>query len=345
MRKPGVTPALLAGFLAMGPLLAGCLIDLPAAGAQPADPAVAEVLSAVVAVESKVPASARTAPALGTERAGSGVVIDGDGLIVTIGYLILEASEVTVTALGGEPTAATVVAYDHATGFGLIRAKRPLGVTPMPLGRSSAIADFERLLVTAFGGVHSVRPAIAVSRREFAGYWEYLLDEAIFTSPPYPVFGGAALVDGQGRLVGIGSLAVGDALRGERVLPGNMFVPIDALKSVMGDLLSRGRSGPSRPWIGIYSSEMEGLVVVQRVAEDGPAARAGVRAGDVIVEVEGVRVNTLAGLYRALWNKREPGDRVTLKLLRGDEPRSVSVKTGDRYAWLNLKPAEQPPGR
>lgn len=340
MRKPGVAPALLAGFMAMGPVLAGCLITPPAAEAQPADPEVAEILSAVVAVEAKVPASARTAPALGTQRAGSGVVIGGDGLIVTIGYLILEASEVTVTALGGEPTAADIVAYDHATGFGLIRAKRSLGVTPMPLGRSSAVAEFDRLLVTAFGGVHAVRPAVAVSRREFAGYWEYLLDGAIFTSPPYPMYGGAALLDSNGRLVGIGSLAVGDALRGERVLPGNMFVPIDALKSVMGDLLSRGRSGRSHPWIGVYSGEIEGQVVVQRVAEDGPAARAGVRAGDVIVGIEGVPVNTLAGLYRALWNGREPGDRVTLKLLRGDEPRSVSVETGDRYAWLNLKPAE-----
>jgi S1-C subfamily serine protease len=338
MRKTGVPPVLLAGVLATGPVLAGCLLALPAVEAQPADPAVAEVLSAVVAIESKVPASARTAPALGTERAGSGVVIDGDGLIVTIGYLILEASEVTVTALGGEPISAEIVAYDHATGFGLIRATRPLGVTPMILGRSSAVAEFDRLLVTAFGGVHAVRPAVAVSRREFAGYWEYLLDGAIFTSPPYPMFGGAALLDSNGHLVGIGSLAVGDALRGERVLPGNMFLPIDVLKSVMGDLLSRGRSSGSRPWVGVYSREIEGLVVVQRVAEEGPASRAGVRAGDIIVEIEGVPVTSLAGFYRALWKGREPGDRVTIKLLRGEEPRTVSVETGDRYAWLNMRP-------
>ena len=340
MRKPGVAPELIAGLLPMGPVFACCLLALPTVDAQPADPPVAEVLSAVVAVQSKVPASARTAPALGTERAGSGVVIDGDGLIVTIGYLILEASEVTVTALGGEPTSAEIVAYDHGTGFGLIRANRPLGVTPMPLGRSNAVAEFDRLLVTAFGGVHAVRPAVAVSRREFAGYWEYLLDEAIFTSPPYPMFGGAALLDGNGHLVGIGSLVVNDALQGENMLPGNMFIPIDALKSVMGDLLSHGRSGGTRPWIGVYSREIEGSVVVQRVAEDGPAARAGVRAGDIIVEIEGLAIASLAGLYRALWNDRAPGDRVTIKLLRGDAPRSVSVETGDRYAWLNLKPVE-----
>ncbi len=340
MRKGGVVRAQIAGLIATSAVVAGCLLALPSVEAQSGDPRVSEVLSAVVAVESKVPASARSAPALGTERAGSGVVIDSDGLIVTIGYLILEASEVTVTALGSEPTLAEIVAYDHSTGFGLIRATRPLGVKPMPLGRSNLVAEFDRLLVTAFGGVQAVRPAVAVSRREFAGYWEYLLDGAIFTSPPYPMFGGAALLDSNGHLVGIGSLVVGDALQGERMLPGNMFVPIDALKSVMGDLLSKGRSGGARPWIGVYSHEIEGVVVIQRVAEDGPAARGGIRAGDVIVEIEGVTITNLAGFYRALWSDREPGDRVKITLLRGKELRSVLVETGDRYAWLKLKPAE-----
>ncbi len=333
--------AKLAGLVPAGTVLAGCLIVLPAVEAQSGDLRVAEVLSAVVAVETKVPASARTAPALGTERAGSGVVIDGDGLIVTIGYLILEASEVTVTALGNEPVLAKIVAYDHATGFGLIRATRPLGVKPMPLGRSGSVDEFDPLLVTAFGGVHAVRPAVAVSRREFAGYWEYLLDKAIFTSPPYPMFGGAALLDSNGQLVGVGSLVVGDALRGERMLPGNMFIPIDALKPIMGDLLRYGRSGEDRPWIGVYSQEAAGRVVVQRVAEDAPAARAGIRAGDVIAEIEGEPIFTLAGFYRALWNDHQPGDRVNITLVRGDEPRSVVVETGDRYAWLNLKPIEK----
>ncbi len=339
MRNPDAPGLSFPALFAIGAMLAVGLLALPAAKAQSGDPPAARVLSAVVAVESKVPASARTAPALGTERAGSGVVIDGDGLIVTIGYLILEASEVTVTALGHEPTPAEIVAYDHATGFGLIRASRPLGVIPMPLGRSNAVAEFDRLLVTAFGGVQAVRPAVAVSRREFAGYWEYLLDGAIFTSPPYPMFGGAALLDSNGHLVGIGSLVVGDALQGERMLPGNMFVPIDALKSVMGDLLSHGRSLGSRPWIGVYSQEVEGLIVIQRVAEDGPAARADVRAGDVMVEIDGQSVTTLAGFYRALWSNRKPGDRVKITVLRGNELRSLIVETGDRYAWLKLGPA------
>lgn len=341
MHRSGATRVPLAGLIATGTVLAGCLLAQPSAEGQTGDLPVSEILSAVVAVESRVPASARSAPALGTERAGSGVVIDSDGLIVTIGYLILEASAVTVTVLGSEPTLAEIVAYDHSTGFGLIRATRPLGVKPMPLGRSNQVAEFDRLLVTAFGGVRAVRPAVAVSRREFAGYWEYLLDGAIFTSPPYPMFGGAALLDSNGHLVGIGSLVVGDALQGEQTLPGNMFVPIDALKSVMGDLLSQGRSSGSRPWIGVYSHEMEGRVVIQRVAEDGPAARGGIRAGDVIVEIEGMPITTLAGFYRALWNDREPGDRVKITLLRGEELRSVLVETGDRYAWLKLERGER----
>ncbi len=340
MGKASFARALIAALVAAGALLIVGLPAHPVAKAQSADSSAAQVLSAVVAVEAKVPPGARTAPALGTERAGSGVVIDGDGLIVTIGYLILEASEVTVTALGQEPTAAKIVAYDHATGFGLIRAARPLGVTPMPLGRSQAVAESDRLLVTAFGGVHAVRPAVAVSRREFAGYWEYLLDGAIFTSPPYPMFGGAALVDNNGHLVGIGSLVVGDALKGERMLPGNMFIPIDALKSVMADLLSRGRSPGARPWIGVYSQEVEGVIVIQRVAEDGPAARAGMQAGDVIVAVEGEPVTTLAGFYRTLWKGRKPGDRVKITVLRKNELRSMVLETGDRYAWLKLDTAE-----
>lgn len=319
-------------------MLLGFLLLAPVCSAQPAEPAVSEVLSAVVAVESTVPASARTAAALGTERAGSGVVIDGDGLVVTIGYLILEASDVTVTTLGREPVPATIVAYDHATGFGLLRASRPLEVTPMPLGESGSVAEFDRLLVTAFGGPAAVRPAVAVSRRDFAGYWEYLLDEAIFTSPPYPMFGGAALLDRRGHLVGIGSLVVGDAFTGERTLPGNMFVPIDALKPILGDLLAgRRRDASRRPWIGVYSEAREGRVVIQRVAEDGPAARAGIRAGDVVAEVEGERVVGLADFYRRLWKNRAPGDRVSLTLVRNDELRQVVVETGDRYAWLKLE--------
>lgn len=308
--------------------------------AQTAEREVLDVLSAVVEIRATVPAVARTAATLGTERTGSGVLIDSDGLIVTIGYLILEASDVSVVTAHGETVPATIIAYDHETGFGLLRATGALNLKPMRLGSSDRIGKWEPLLVSAFGGPGVVRPAVAVSRREFAGYWEYLLEDAIFTSPPYPMFGGAALMDSNGQLVGIGSLVVGDAVEGERTLPGNMFLPIDALKSVMADLLTSGRasSGP-RPWIGIYSQETaDGHVVVQRLAEDGPASTAGIRAGDVIAQLDGERVSTLSGMYRRLWNGRAPGDPVRITVLRGTELQEFNVTTGDRDRWLRLTP-------
>lgn len=307
-------------------------------GAQSADQEVVDVLSAVVEVRAVVPAAARTAGSLGTERTGSGVVIDADGLIVTIGYLILEATNVAVATVHGELVPAHIVAYDHETGFGLLRASKPLNLKPMRLGSSEQVTRWDPLLVSAFGGPGVVRPAVTVSRREFAGYWEYLLDDAIFTAPPYPMFGGAALMDSDGQLVGIGSLVVGDAVQGERSLPGNMFLPIDTLKSVIAELIANGRSRPtSRPWVGMYSQESaDGIVVVQRVAEDGPASRAGIRAGDVIAELDGQRVNNLSGMYRALWQGREPGDAVTFTVLRGNELRKFDITTADRYRWLRL---------
>ncbi len=322
-------------------MLAGCFCLAPGLEAQDLAAEVRDTLSAIVAVQSKIPASARTATALGTERHGSGVVIDGNGLIVTIGYLILEASEVEITAADGRTLPAKIVAYDHNTGFGLLRATQPLEVTPMGLGTSAQIGEWGRLLISAFGGVAAVRPAVAVSRREFAGYWEYLLEGAIFTVPPYPMFGGAALIDNRGRLVGIGSLIVGDAVQGDRTMPGNMFVPVDALKAVMADLLVHGHTASaSRPWIGVYSQEEAGHVLVQRVAEGGPASRAGIRAGDIIAELNGETVTTLASFYRKLWKDRKPGDRVGITVLRGTELRRLDVETGDRYAWLRFAPSE-----
>ena len=308
--------------------------------AQSAEQEVLDVLSAVVEVRASVPASARTAGSLGTERMGSGVLIDADGLIVTIGYLILEASNVSVVTVHGDTVPASIVAYDHETGFGLLRATGALNLKPMPLGNSDRVGEWDPLLVSAFGGPRAVRPAVTVSRREFAGYWEYLLDNAIFTAPPYPMFGGAALMNSDGQLVGIGSLVVGDAVQGERTLPGNMFLPIDTLKSVMAELLTGGRaSSAPRPWIGLYSNETgDGHVVVQRVAEDGPASRAGIRAGDIIAQLDDRRISSLSGLYRRLWKDREPGDPVKVTVLRGTELHEFNVTTGDRYRWLRLAP-------
>lgn len=310
------------------------------ASAQDTNPRFVEILSAVVAVRAEVPVTARTAAVLGTEREGSGVVIDKDGLVVTIGYLILEASRAEITLPGGKEVPVEIIAYDHNSGFGLLRATEPLEVMPMKLGSSTDLEETSRVLVSSYGGAEATRPAIVVSRREFAGYWEYLLEDAIFTSPPYPNFGGAALIGPAGELLGIGSLVVGDAVLGERQVPGNMFVPIDNLKPILRDLLTLGRSSaPPRPWLGIYTEEIRGRLFVTRLAADGPAAQAGVEAGDIIVAIGGSAISSMADFYRKLWSRGEAGIEVTLTVLKAAELVNVKIHSSDRYRWLRLNPA------
>jgi S1-C subfamily serine protease len=329
----------IAGFLP-GVLLAACLLaPLASPGQEQATPpGVDQLLAAIVGVRAQVPEDARTAESLGTQRMGSGIVIDGNGLIVTIGYLILEASHVQVMVAGDKIVEAEILAYDHETGIGLLRASAPIGVAPMRLGESASLSQGDQLLVSGYGGRLAARPAVLVSRREFVGYWEYLLENAIFTAPPYPLFGGAALVNARGELVGIGSLVVADAYRGNQPLPGNMFVPVDRLKAALGDLLTSGRStAVPRPWLGLYLSEVNGLLIVRKLAEQGPAAGAGVQAGDIIIGVAGQPVASMADFYRKLWGAGVPGDKVLLTVLKGAQMHEVIVTAGDRYQWLRLK--------
>lgn len=298
-------------------------------------------LSPVVRVAATVPADARTAAALGTGREGNGVVIDDDGLVVTIGYLVLEADSVTVSTGGGRTVPAKVVAYDHGSGFGVLRTVGAPGVPAMELGRSRDLRPGDEVLVSAFGGQGGGMPALVVDRRDFAGYWEYLLEDAIFTAPPVAQFGGAALVDEGGRLVGIGSLIVPNAaMRNDGLIPGNMFVPIDALTAVLGDLISRGRSSRNNhPWLGIHSEELRGRLFVARVAPSGPAWAAGVRSGDMILGVGGSPVSGLADFYRKVWAHGEPGVEVPLQLLQGNTTRVLTIRSMDRYKWLKLYPS------
>ena len=294
------------------------------------------LLSSIVKISATVSAEARTASALGTEREGNGVLIDDDGLIVTIGYLILEASTVKVEFSGGVANKAEIVAYDHDTGFGLIRTPPPPGVDPLEIGRSGDLEAGQQVLVAGFGGRNEAMGALVVDRREFAGYWEYLLRDAIFVSPPYPRFGGAALIDSRGELVGVGSLIVPNALeRDDGIVPGNMFVPIDALKAVLGDLIAHGRSlRRNRPWLGLYSEAVRGRLFVSRVPRSGPAWAAGIRPGDLVLSVAGNPVEGLADFYRKIWALGEPGVIVPLRILRGNTLQDLDIRSIDRYDWL-----------
>ena len=312
------------------------LLCSPVYAAEPTN----KLLEAVVKVRSDIPPTARTAGSLGTEREGSGVVIDSSGLVVTIGYLILEAMSAEVMGPGGKPVNAKIIAYDHNTGFGLLRATKPLGVRPMELGDSSAVGERDEVLVVSRGEAGAVQAAFVVSRRDFAGYWEYLLENAIFAAPPHPNFGGAALIGRDGRLLGIGSLFVNDELPGHGQVPSNMFVPIDRLKPILADLLVKGRSAkPSRPWLGMFSHEVGRRILVQRVSSGGPADRAGIRPGNMIVGVAGEVVKGLADFYRKVWSRGDAGVEVPLNVLQGLQVRDVVVRSSDRYKYLRLNPS------
>src|ERR1700736_6487530 len=270
-------------------------------------------LEAVVRVPAEIPAGARTASVLGTERDGSGVVIDDAGLIVTTGYLITEAMAAEVTTAAGRASRAEIIGFDTESGLGLLRAAEPLEVKPMPIGTAKGLAERTPVIVAGHGGAEAAQAAVVVSRRTFAGYWEYLLEDAIFTAPPCPAWSGAALLGPDGKLAGIGSLIVGDAAAG---LPGNMFVPIERLQPVMGDLLALGRpASPPRPWLGVNLRESDGKLVVGRVASDGPGDRAGVRHGDRVTAIDGTPVTDLAGFYRSLWQLGDAGIPVRLSVI------------------------------
>ena len=297
-----------------------------------------DTVKAVVKVSAEVPADARTAAFLGTEREGNGIVIDDNGLVLTIGYLILEAMSANVANAAGQMVPAEIVAYDYDTGFGLLRALDPLEIEPLRLGNAGDLKERDPVLVVGNGGQEATIGAFVVSRREFAGYWEYLLESAIFTSPPHPNWGGAALIGPNGRLLGVGSLLVRDAMPPPDLIPGNMFVPIDLLKPILGELLELGRSGGKpRPWLGMFSAESLGRVVVTSVARDGPADSAGIESGDVVVSVSGESIDDMGRLYRKIWSLGDAGVDVPITVLRGSQALDIVVRSGDRYDYLKLR--------
>jgi len=326
------------------------VVAVPAVGAVPSSaPAPREetaayqhlidAANAVVAVKVHAIPGARSSRNLGAERTGSGVLIAPSGLVLTIGYLILEADQVELLTNRGRTVAATVAAYDHATGFGLLRPIGPLEIKPIRLGASERVSELDRLMIAAAGGEEGVSVATVVSKRRFAGYWEYLIDGAIFTSPPRTDHSGAALINKEGELVGIGSLFVMDAMTPGERLPGNMFVPIDLLKPVLDEMVATGRQkAGARPWLGLSSLEEDGHIKVLRVSEDGPADKAGLLPGDIILAMGGEKVERLDDFYRRLWSSGAPGVEVTLKVLHGSDIREVRVRSIDRLDFIRKKP-------
>jgi serine protease Do len=298
-----------------------------------------DAANAVVAVKVRAIPGARSVRTLGAERTGSGVVIAPSGLVLTIGYLILEADQVEVATSRGRTVVATVAAYDHATGFGLLRPIGPLGVKPVALGSSDKVGELDRLMFAAAGGEDAVSVATVVSKRQFAGYWEYLIDGAIFTTPPRIDHSGAALINKDGELVGIGSLVVMNAAAEDERLPGNMFVPIDLLKPILDEMVATGRQkGSMRPWLGLSSLEDDGQIKVLRVSEGGPADNAGIVEGDIILAMAGRKVEHLDDFYRRLWSSGAPGVEVTLRVQHGASIRDVRVRSIDRVDFIRKKP-------
>lgn len=293
-------------------------------------------LSSVVGLRAIIPGDAFTAEILGTERAGNGVVINSRGVVLTIGYLITEAETIWLSTVDGRVVPATVLGYDQATGFGLVQALGQLNLPALKLGDSESAALGEHVVVAGAGGREGALAARVVAKQEFAGYWEYVLDEAIFTAPAHPHWGGTAVIDPTGALIGIGSLQLEAASNGKgRAKHLNMIVPIDLLKPIVEDMMMTGRpSGKARPWLGLYATEVDDKIIVAGLATNGPAQQAGVRPGDIVLAVDDVQVNDLAVFFRQVWAQGEAGVDVPLTLHRDRHNVTAVVTSTDRNTLL-----------
>jgi serine protease Do len=293
-----------------------------------------KLFGAIVRVSTRAVPDARSAATLGREREGTGIVIGDGGLVLTIGYLIVEADDVKITDAKGRVLPAQVVGYDHASGLGLVRSVVPLDATPVAFGNSTTTSERDPVLIASSGDDNATFAWI-VSKRMFTGSWEYQLDQALYTSPPSMNWSGAALIDKDGKLLGIGSLIVREATEGEPKLPGNVFVPIDLLKPILADLVKTGRrAGPARPWLGVAADEIQGRLLVSRVSPDGPADRAGMQSGDIILAVDGDSVRTQADFYKKVWSRGKAGDDIPLKVLQGADVKDIKVHSMDRIEYF-----------
>jgi S1-C subfamily serine protease len=293
-----------------------------------------QVLASAVGLRAVVPENAFTAGTLGTERAGSGVVIR-DGVVLTIGYLITEAEEVWLSLNDGRSVPGHPLGYDQVTGFGLIQALDRMDIQPLPLGSARAAKPGTPVVIAGGGGRKHAVASFIVGKQEFAGYWEYVLDEALFTAPAHPFWGGTAVIGPAGDIIGIGSLQVEHRTEKGETGHLNMVVPIDLLKPILGDLIATGRANrPPRPWLGLFATEIEGRIFVVGTYEDGPAAAAGIKQGDLVLAVAGEKVSDLAQFFRHVWTLGEAGVEVPLTLHRDGQTFQAAVTSGDRDRYL-----------
>src|SRR6202161_3827643 len=292
-------------------------------------------LAAVVGLRAIIPSDAYTAETLGTERAGNGVLIRGNGMVLTIGYLITEAETIWLNLSDGRSVPGHVLGYDQETGFGLVQALAKLDMPALEIGKSATASIGERVVVAGAGGrTHSVAARI-VAKQEFAGYWEYVLDEAIFTAPAHPNWGGTAMIGPAGDLIGIGSLQLQHAVEKGQAQNINMIVPIDLLNPILDDLMKFGRrNAPPRPWLGLYATEVEDRLVIVGLADRGPAKRADLRTGDILLAVAGTEVSDLASLFRGIWAQGAAGVEVPISIYRDGETMELRVKSSERNRFL-----------
>ena len=290
-----------------------------------------QALSSVLSIRTHIPDDGFTADTLGTERGGNAALISSDGLVVTIGYLVTEAETVWLFDSDGKAIPAHVVGYDQETGFGLVQALQKLDLPPLELGSSDSLRVGDPAIFAGCGGVKHAVSVEVVARREFAGYWEYMLDNAIFTAPPHPLWGGSALIGSDGTLRGIGSLYVQQSTDGKESVDVNMVVPIDILKPIMEDLMRFGKTNkPPRPWLGMFTTEVDDRVVVAGVADNGPAQRADVQLGDIVLGVGGQPINDMAQMYRKIWSQGPAGVEIPLNLQRSGDLVDVHVQSISR---------------
>ena len=313
-----------------------------------------KALDSIVQLTAEIPENAFSAKTLGKNREGNAIQISNDGLLLTIGYLVVDAHSITIKAYGCDPISAELVAYSHETGIAIIQTSGKLSTDPIELGSAEGLIEGSPVIIAPYGGEHHSISAKVVSRREFAGSWEYMLDNAIFTAPIHPNWSGAALIEDTGKLCGIGSLWVNDAetnatnehvaIMGKdpnedkNISPGNMFVPIDVLKPIYDDLVSSGIvSGEQRPWLGMYTTEAMDQLYVSGVIPNAPADLAKVQPGDLIIAINGQEVDRLTDMYRLLWSLGPAGSTITLNLNRNDEEVEITVISDSRYSFIEKR--------